>query len=91
MRIVIDTELQAIIVPESYYTQVDKLNEVITEAGGNALDYTAYIHTCFEKAYATQIVRQGDVAKIKGTSAKKRKPSAKPEEKPAQAAESEQK
>lgn len=79
MRITIDTELQAIIVPESYYMQVDKLNEVITEAGGKALDYTAYIRTCFEKAYATQIVRQGDVAKIKGTSAKKRKPTVKTE------------
>lgn len=83
----IDTELQAIIVPESYYMQVDKLNEVITEAGGKALDYTAYIRTCFEKAYATQIVRQGDVAKIKGTSAKKRKPTAKTEEKPEQSVE----
>lgn len=87
MRITIDTELQAIIVPESYYMQVDKLNEVITEAGGKALDYTAYIRTCFEKAYATQIVRQGDVAKIKGTSAKKRKPTAKTEEKPEQSVE----
>ena len=84
MRITIDTELQAIIVPESYYMQVDKLNEVITEAGGKALDYTAYIRTCFEKAYATQIVRQGDVAKLKGTIAKKRKPTVKPEEKPEQ-------
>lgn len=81
MRITIDTELQAIIVPESYYMQVDKLNEVITEAGGEPLDYTKYIKTCFDKAYKTQIVRQGDVAKIKGTSAKKRKPVAKPEKK----------
>lgn len=87
MRITIDTELQAIIVPESYYMQVDKLNEVITEAGGKALDYTAFIRTCFEKAYATQIVRQGDVAKIKGTSAKKRKPTARTEEKPEQSVE----
>ncbi len=91
MRIVIDTELQAIIVPESYYMQVDKLNEVITEAGGKELDYTAYIRTCFEKAYATQIVRQGDVAKIKGTGAKKRKPAVKSDEKPAQPVEGEKK
>ena len=39
MRITIDTDLQAIIVPESYYMQVDKLNEVIEEAGGTKLDY----------------------------------------------------
>lgn len=57
--------------------QVDKLNEVITEADGKPLDYKDYIKTCFDKAYATQIVRQGDIAKIKGT--KKRKPAAKTE------------
>ena len=34
MRITIDTELQAIIVPDSYYMQVDKLNEIIDSAGG---------------------------------------------------------
>ena len=38
MRITIDTELQAIIVPDSYYMQVDKLNEIIVSAGGNKLD-----------------------------------------------------
>lgn len=65
MRITIDTELQAIIVPNSYYMQVDKLNEVITEAGGKKLDYTEYIRTCFEKAYATQVVRTADVANLK--------------------------
>ena len=71
MRITIDTDLQAIIVPESYYMQVDKLNEVIEEAGGTKLDYTQYIKSCFDKAYNTQIVRQNDVAKMRGT--KKRK------------------
>lgn len=65
MRITIDTELQAIIVPDSYYMQVDKLNEIITSANGTALDYEAYIKTCFDKAYETQIVRQSDVAKLK--------------------------
>ena len=65
MRIIIDTDIQAIIVPDSYYMQVDKLNEVITEAGGKPLDYAAYIKTCFDKAYNTQIVRNSDVAKLK--------------------------
>lgn len=100
MRITIDTELQAIIVPESYYMQVDKLNEVIEEAGGEALDYTKYIKTCFEKAYNTQIIRQGDVAKMKGNKKRKTaKTSAKvsaneaptTEAKPVQAAEGEKK
>ena len=35
MRITID---KAIIVPDSYYMQVDKLNEIIVSAGGNKLD-----------------------------------------------------
>lgn len=65
MRIIIDTDIQAIIVPDSYYMQVDKLNEVITEAGGTPLDYTKYIQTCFDKAYNTQIVRNSDIAKLK--------------------------
>ena len=82
MRITIDTELQAIIVPDSYYMQVDKLNEVIIEAGGEALDYKKYIKSCFDKAYDTQIIRQDDVKKMKGASAKKRKPTAKTEDRP---------
>lgn len=65
MRITIDTELQAIIVPDSYYSQVDKLNEIIVSAGGRKLDYEAYIRTCFDKAYETQIISQSDLAKLK--------------------------
>ena len=86
MRITIDTELQAIIVPDSYYMQVDKLNEIIASVGGNGakIDYTAYIQTCFENAYKTQIVRQSDVAKLKPHK-KTNKPKAKGEEKPAEA------
>ena len=100
MRITIDTELQAIIVPDSYYMQVDKLNEIITSVKGNELDYKEYIKTCFDNAYETQIIRQSDVAKMKGTNTKKRKPTAKaddksseakPEDKPAHTAEGEKK
>ena len=54
---------------------MDKLNEVIEEAGGTKLDYKTYIKNCFDKAYDTQIVRQNDVAKMRGT--KKRKTTAK--------------
>lgn len=64
MRITIDTDLQAIIVPESYYAQVDKLNESIEAAGGTKLDYAQHIKTCFAKAYGTQIIRQSDAASM---------------------------
>ena len=80
MRIVIDTELQAIIVPDSYYMQVDKLNEIIIGAGGRKLDYSAYIKTCFEKAYATQIIRQEDLKKTKEAIRRKYKNTAQAEE-----------
>ena len=82
MRITIDTELQAIIVPDSYYMQIDKLNEIIVSAGGNKLDYAKYIKACFDKAYETQIIMQSDVAQMKS-----RKKTSKA--KPAQEAESE--
>ena len=36
MRITIDTDLQCVIVPNSYYEQIDKLNEVIEAAGFDA-------------------------------------------------------
>ncbi|MBQ4159061.1 MAG: hypothetical protein IJD86_13110 [Clostridia bacterium] len=89
MRITIDTELQAIIVPDSYYMQVDKLNEIIESACGKKLEYSAYIKTCFDKAYETQIIRQSDVAKMKP---KKKATKAKPAgDKPEQAAEDEKK
>ena len=76
MRIIIDTDLQVVIVPNSYYDYVDKLNEIITEAGGEALDYKAYIKNLFEKAYGTKIIRAEEVKEIKGAGAKKQKPSA---------------
>ena len=99
MRIIIDTELQAIIVPDSYYMQVDKLNEIIASVNGNKLDYSEYIKTCFENAYKTQIVRQSDVAKLKPhkktnkakTKGEEKPAEAKPEDKPAQTAEGEKK
>ena len=66
MRIIIDTDLQVVIVPNSYYNQVDALNEIIEAAGGKKLDYTEYINTLFQKAYSTKIIRQSDVAGEKG-------------------------
>lgn len=81
MRITIDTDLQVIIVPNSYYDYVDRLNEIITEAGGDELDYKSYIKTLFDKAYETKIIRADDVKKVKGTGTKKRKNAAQGEEK----------
>jgi len=65
MRITIDTEMRCIIVPNSYFAQIDKLNEIISAAGGTKLDYTNYIRDCFENAIANQIFRQGEVAAMR--------------------------
>ena len=65
MRITIDTELQCIIVPNSYYAQIDKLNVIIDGAGGKRLDYTQYIRDCFETAIDTKILRHSDVIALK--------------------------
>ena len=62
MRITIDTELQAIIVPNSYYNQIDKLNEIIIAAGGKKLDYTQYIKDCFAMAIANKTIQQSEIA-----------------------------
>lgn len=78
MRITIDTELQAIIVPNSYYAQIDKLNEVIEAAGGKKLDYTQYIKDCFALAVGNKVVRQSDVGTL--SHSKKKKTVAKPQE-----------
>ena len=75
MRITIDTEMQAIIVPDSYYAYVDKLNDIIVDAGGNALDYKSFIRTCFERAYRTKVISQTELSQMNGT--RKRKPRAK--------------
>lgn len=85
MRITIDTDLQVIIVPNSYYDHVDRLNEIITEAGGDELDYKEYIHTLFKKAYDTKIIRSDDVKKMKGTGTKKRKNAGQTDEKSTEA------
>lgn len=78
MRITIDTELQAIIVPNSYYAQIDKLNDVILAAGGNKLEYEKYIRDCFNLAMESKIVRQSDVGTL--SHSKKKKPAAKAQE-----------
>lgn len=84
MRIIIDTDIQAVIVPDSYYMQVDKLNDIIATAGGKPLDYKEYIKTCFDKAYATQVIRSSDVPKARGTKGKHRTAAKSEEGKPAE-------
>lgn len=66
MRIIIDTEMQAIIVPDTFYQQVNKLNDIITEAGGRKLEYNDYIRTCFEKAYNGKLMTASELTALRG-------------------------
>lgn len=79
MRITIDTGHQVIIVPNSYYTQIDKLNEVIEAAGGAKLDYTQHVKDSFANAVSMKVIYQSDIGTLAPRKAKK-KPNAKSED-----------
>lgn len=62
MRIIIDTNISTIIVPNSYYEQIDKMNDVLKKAGTDKkIDYIEYVKTEYEKAIANPLKRQSDV------------------------------
>lgn len=65
MRITIDTDMKVVIVPNSYYEQIDKFNEIIEAAGGTRLDYKQYVCDCFMTAVDAQILTQKEVAGLK--------------------------
>lgn len=61
MKITIDTEKEIIIVPDSFYGNVDKMNKNIELGGGTPIDYTEYVKKSFETAIANPIKRKSDV------------------------------
>lgn len=66
MRIIIDTDTNTIIVPNTYYAKIDEKNEVLEKHGGAKspkIDYTQYIKDAFQKAINNPFKRQEDVAK----------------------------
>lgn len=71
MRIVIDTEAKAIVVPEKYYLTIDKMNEIVALTGGTKLDYTQYIKDQFE-ACIGNIKRPSDIVKPRPKEKKKK-------------------
>lgn len=62
MKITIDTTRNKIIVPTSFFKEIDKMNEALKVAGVNdkKIDYTQYVKDSFEKAIAGGIERVGD-------------------------------
>lgn len=67
MRFIIDTELERIIVPESFFNQIDKMNKVLIEnnAEDKKIDYVKYINDAIAKAQKNAPVRKSDVKSIK--------------------------
>lgn len=66
MRITIDTDTNTIILPNTYFEQIDKMNAVLKQAGAEAdkkIDYTQYVKDEFSKAAANPYKRQSDIVK----------------------------
>ena len=66
MRIIIDTELQKIIVPDSFFNQIDKMNKVLAENGAEKqIDYVQYVKDAIEKAEKNALIRKSDIKSLK--------------------------
>lgn len=65
MRIIIDTEKEQVIVPDSFYAQIDKMNEVLVKAGASEkkIEYTKYVEEAIEKALKNPYIRKSDLSK----------------------------
>lgn len=66
MKIIIDTELDEIIVPDKFYENVDKLNAMLVKNGGNAKEYQSYVKDAFESAFAKPWKRKSDTITKRG-------------------------
>lgn len=61
MRIIIDTDKGRIILPKSFFPQIDKMNKILAE-GGSDKKWTAesYVRDQFEKAMNETMLRAED-------------------------------
>jgi len=68
MRLIIDTELERVIVPDTFFNQIDKMNAVLAKHGGEQakkIDYVEFIKEAIEKAMKNAPVRKSDLKSIK--------------------------
>ena len=63
MRIIIDTDKELIIVPDTFYKTIDKKNDVLKQAGitYKKIEYIDYVKDCFAKAVEKPWARKSDV------------------------------
>ena len=67
MRIIIDTEKEVIIVPDTYYQQIDRKNSVLEKAGvekEKRIDYVQFIKDSFDTAITKSIIRKADLKRM---------------------------
>ena len=67
MRFIIDTNLERVIVPDSFFNQIGKMNQVLVDNGAadKKIDYVQYIKDAMAKAAANAPVRKSDVKTLK--------------------------
>jgi len=67
MRVIIDTEKEQIIVPDTFYKTIDKKNEVLKQAGitDKKIEYVDYVKECFAKAVENPWIRKSDLSTAK--------------------------
>lgn len=67
MRFTIDTELERIIVPDTFFNQIDKMNDVLVKNGAEdkKIDYVKFINDAIAKAQKNAPVRKADLKSIK--------------------------
>lgn len=67
MRFTIDTTLERIIVPDTFFNQIDKMNQVLAEhgSGDKQIDYVEYVNEAIAKAQKHPLARKSDVPGLK--------------------------
>ena len=67
MRFIIDTNLERVIVPDSFFNQIDKMNQVLVDNGAadKKIDYVQYIKDAMAKAAVNAPVLKSDVKTLK--------------------------
>ena len=64
MRIIIDTDKEQIIVPDTFYKTIDKKHDVLKQAGvtDKKIEYIDYVKECFNKAVENPWIRKSDLS-----------------------------
>lgn len=65
MRIILDVDNKQIIVPDTYYGAVDKMNKALEAAKveDKKIDYVQYIADAWEDAIKKPLIRKSDLKK----------------------------